>query len=58
MKGEKKKAKSETGEKENKLASYLNIYKVNSLDAKTKIMVNYQQQKQNIKNFLIKIEKQ
>src|SRR6185369_2272996 len=29
--GEKKKAKSETGEKENKLASYLNIYKVNSL---------------------------
>jgi len=31
--GEKKKTKSEIGEKESKLASYLNIYKVNSLDA-------------------------
>ncbi|CAG8731531.1 11156_t:CDS:2, partial [Ambispora leptoticha] len=31
--GEKKKSKSETGEKESKLASYLNIYKIDSLDA-------------------------
>src|SRR5205823_2890949 len=31
--GEKKKTKSETGENESKLASYLNIYKVNSLEA-------------------------
>lgn len=31
--GEKKKTNSEVGEKEDKLASYLNIYKVNALDA-------------------------
>jgi len=30
---ERKKTKSEAGEKESKLASYLNVYKINSLDA-------------------------